>query len=103
MDGNENNMITHILSDNSGYYVVAKRTVTSRPYVWKYLFSASTTASWQEITAFDSRAWGQLKINDSQLFLTGNEPASTYHLHMYKITFGNTAVDWANKVSWPSG
>ena len=103
MNGNDNEIMIYVLSDNSGYYVVSKRTATSKPYVWKYLFSASTTASWQEITAFDSRAWGQLMINDNQLFLTGNEPASTYHLLMYKITFGNTAVDWANKVSWTSG
>ena len=42
-------------------------------------------------------------INDSQFFISGYEPASTYHFHMYKVTFGNTAVDWANKVSWASG
>ena len=33
----------------------------------------------------------------------GNKPSSNYDLYFYKITFGNTAVDWANKLQCPSG
>ena len=48
-------------------------------------------------------AYGQLKIDDNQLFLIGNEPSSAYTLHYYKITFGDVSVDWANKISWTGG
>ena len=49
---------------------------------------------------FNYFAFAQSKISDTQLFIVGYEPTATYHLHYYKITFGNTAVDWANKILW---
>ena len=92
-----------VLSTGLGYYFAATCSTDTLTYLWKYLFSSTTTASCQKITTMDVIAYGQLRINDNQLFLIGNEPLSTYHLQYYKITFGNTAVDWANKISWASG
>ena len=71
--------------------------------ICKYLFSVSSSAQCQEITTMTSLAYCQLKMNDYQLFIIGNESPSTYHLHMYKVTFGNINVDWANKIQWIDG
>ena len=100
-------MSTHILSDGSGYYIIGQDQ-NSMAYLWKYLFSAISSAQCQEITIFNLFAYGQLKITDSQFFLIGYEPSPNYHLQIIKVTFGNTAVDWANKISctggtWSSG
>ena len=35
--------------------------------------------------------------------IAGNQVTSGNYLHYYKFTFGNTNVDWANKMLWPSG
>ena len=35
--------------------------------------------------------------------MLGNEPLSTYHLHLYKHTFGGTSPDWSLKLPWTSG
>ena len=42
---------------------------------------------------------GQAVINDNQLFLLGITATNT--LRMMKITFGNTSIDWGNKISCP--
>ena len=42
-------------------------------------------------------------ISNSQFFVLGADPASTYNLHMYKITFSLTSVVWANQVACSSG
>ena len=42
-------------------------------------------------------------ISDSEFFMIGNHPSSTYDLHFYKFTFLNANVDWANILSWASG
>ena len=31
-------------------------------------------------------------INNNEFFISGADPTTPYHLHYYKITFGNTAV-----------
>ena len=86
-----------------GYYFVAAWSADSSAYLWKYLFATTGSAQWQKITAFNTIGYGQLKLSDTKLFFIGSEPLSTYHMHYYKVTFGNTAVDWANKVLWTSG
>ena len=72
-------------------------------YFWKYLFSVPLSTQWHEITTINSFGFGKIKINDNQYFLSGADPNSPYDLHFYKLTYGNTAVDWANKLSCPSG
>ena len=69
--------------------------------MWKYLLSGSE--QWQEITSIKGYAYGQLKFNDNQYFFVGDGPSSPYNLQLYKVTIGNTAVDWAAQISWSSG
>ena len=95
-------MSTHILSDGSGYYIIGQDS-NLMPYLWKYLFTALISAQCQEISIFNGFAYGQLKVTDSQFFLTGYEPAPNFHLKIIKITFGNTAVDWGNKIICTGG
>ena len=42
-------------------------------------------------------------VSPTQFFLLGADISSPYTLHIYKITFGSTAVDWANKQGCSSG
>ena len=66
-----------------------------------YLFSPSTSQC-QEISNFYQYAYGQLKLSDTTLFMLGYDPSS-YNLHLYKHTFGNTSPDWSLKQLWISG
>ena len=84
------------LSDNSGYYVSGTDGSTKVTFC-KYLFSSSTSASCQQLTNIVTYAFGQLKLSDTQIFLTGTD-SSNYNLHLYKITFTNTSPDWAMKI-----
>ena len=47
--------------------------------------------------------WGHLMISNSQFFVLGVAPSSPYNLHMYKITFLSTSVNWANQIACSSG
>ena len=67
------------------------------------MFSPSSNSACQEISNFNSYAFGQLKISDSSMFMLGVDPSSPYELHLYKHTFGGTSPDWSLKLSWPSG
>ena len=42
-------------------------------------------------------------ISNSQFFVLGAVPSSANNLHMYKITFSLTSVNWANQIACPSG
>ena len=84
------------MSDNSGYYYAAKDG-SNYVTICKYLFSSSTSASCQQLTNFSQRAYGQLKLSDTQFFTYAHDP-STYDLHFYKFTFANTSPDWSMKI-----
>ena len=66
----------------------------------QYLFGSPSTMPWQIASNMGTNSNNQMKINDSQLFFLSLEPASPFHLQMYKVTYGNTAVDWAQKITW---
>ena len=83
------------LSDNSGYYI-SGQDISFKVTFCKYLFSSSTSASCQQLTNISTYASGQLKLSDTQIFLTGYD-LSDNHFH-YKITFANTSPDWATKM-----
>ena len=87
------------LSDNSAVYVISTQTSTSVTYTWKYSTSSPNNAYWQEITGITNGAMGQAVINDNQIFILGI--TATYTLRMMKITFGNTSIDWGNKINCP--
>ena len=88
-----------MLSDNSGYFISSPHYGTSHPHLCKYLFSA-TSAQWQEITSFSYYPYGELMINDNQLFVLGEDPSSPGPALFLKVTAGSTAVDWATKMTW---
>ena len=67
------------------------------------MFSSPSSSGCQQITNFNSYAYGQLKISDSSMFMFGSDPSSPYQLHLYKHTFGVTSPNWSLKLSWPSG
>ena len=90
------------MSDNSGYFIVALNIATARVNIWKYLFASSGTMPWQIASNMGSNVNNQIKISDTQLFFLSLEPTSPYNLQMYKVTYGNTAVDWANRIMCPS-
>ena len=75
--------------------IIAKQSALAKPYLWKFLFSAS--AQCQVISSLSTYAFGQLKLSDADYFFIGFD-ASTNDLHFYKVTFGNTAVGWTNKM-----
>ena len=91
----------HSISDSSGYYITG-RDISQIPNIWKYLFSSPTSCQCQQITNFFQNAYGQLKLSDTTFFMLGVHPSPTYQLHLYKLSFSNTSLDWALKQAWPS-
>ena len=69
--------------------------------ICKYTFSSSS-AQCQTISNIKT-GFGSLMISNSQFFVLGVDLASPYNLHMYKITFSSTPVDWAKQVACSSG
>ena len=53
--------------------------------------------------AYHSTGYGPLMISNTQFFVLGSDMASPYNLHMYKITFLSTSVDWAKQIACSSG
>ena len=43
-----------------------------------------------------------MKLSDSQLFFISLDNSSPSNLHMCKVAFGGTSVDWAKKIMWPT-
>ena len=82
------------MSDSSGYYFIGKDSSTSVATLCKYIFSPSS-AQCQPVTGINT-GYGHLMLSDTQFFLLGVD--SLYQLQMYKITFGSTSVNWANKI-----
>ena len=58
---------THILSDNSGYFISGYDS-SSRANICKYLFSNPSTAQCQIITSFKFYSYGQLMLSSDQFF-----------------------------------
>ena len=87
------------MSDNSGYYVVAKG--GPNPSIWKYLFTTPLSSQCQQISNFSQYANGQLILSDSSFFLLGSDPSTT-HLHLYRIAFSSTTPVWTNTLTCSS-
>ena len=47
-------------------------------------------------------AYGQLMLNDRQFFFIGVGSPYLYHLQLYKMTYGEKNLDWADRISWTS-
>ena len=67
----------------------------------KYTFSSST-AQCQTISNINT-GYCHLMISNSKFFVLGADLASPYNLHIYKVTFSSTSVDWANQLACSSG
>ena len=90
----------HPLDSSSGYIVTSLKQNSGNPYICK--FTGGSSANWQGISILSTYAYGHLKINDNQYFMIGSQ-SSFNHLHFLKITFGNTNIDWANKMLCSGG
>ena len=53
--------------------------------------------------AYHCTGYCHLMISSSKFFVLGADPASPYNLHIYKVTFSSTSVDWANQLACSSG
>ena len=91
-----------ILSDNSGYFIIAVNSGSSKLNIWKYLPSLQSPLLWYETSNLNGFPNSQMMFSDSQLFFISLENALPYNLHMCKVTFGNISVDWAKKIVWPT-
>ena len=89
-----------LLADLSGYFVIGFNP-SNIAKICKYTFSSSS-AQCQTISNINT-GYGSLMISNSQFFVLGADLASPYNLHMYKITFLSTPVDWAKQVACSSG
>ena len=100
LNGTSDDIRVLILNDESGYYVTGSDS-SSKANIWKYLFAASTTSQWQQLTNFKSFAYGSLKLSDNTFFMLGTDP-SNYSLQIYKLTFSSTSPDWSSRLLCPS-
>ena len=98
--GNNHDIKTWPLADLSGYFVIGFNP-SNIAKICKYTFSSSS-AQCQTISNINT-GYGHLMISNSQFFVLGADSASPYNLHIYKITFLSTSVDWANKIACSSG
>ena len=85
------------MQDNSGFYILSLNAFSGKVNIWRYLFSTSASMQWQEITDVSGYAYSQLMITTS-LFFIGTDTTTPYPLRFYKVTFGQTAVDWESKM-----
>ena len=69
--------------------------------ILSYVFS-SASCQWQSVTNIVI-GYGHLMISNTQFFVVGTGPSAPYDLHMYKLTFSNTSVNWADKIACASG
>ena len=102
LNGQDYNVRTWILSDNSGYFVIAVNTGSSKVNIWKYLFASPTSVSWFETSNLSGNTNNQMKLSDSQLFFISLDNSSPSNLHMCKVAFGSTSVDWAKMIMCPT-
>ena len=103
VNGQDLDLKTHPLSDNSGYFLILKLISSGKVNIWKYLFSTSTSAQCQELSVLNGYGKAQVKISDSQFFFLATDTTSPYPLHMIKVTFGATTTSWSNKLLCSSG
>ena len=92
MRGLRQMLLRYIIPKSGGY-----------PYLWKYMFSTSLSAQCQLMNSLYFNNYGQWILSNDKVFIAGSHPVSPYYFHYYKITFGNTALDWVSKFSWTSG
>ena len=98
--GNSHDIKTWPLADLSGYIVIGYNP-SNVAKICKYTFS-SLSAQCQTINNVNT-GYGPLMISNTQFFVLGSDMASPYNLHMYKITFLSTSVDWAKQIACSSG
>ena len=93
----------HVLSDNSGYYVIQRYT-DNIPHVLKYLFSSPNTVQDFKINGMYYYAVGTLMISDTELFGIITNTIAPRNAVFVKLTFASTpAASWAKQIGCSSG
>ena len=103
IDGRSHWIKTHVLSDNSGYYIIGRNSGTNIATICKFTFSSPSSSQWQQIGTISNYEPGQLMLSDTKFFFFGVDSSSPYSLHLWTANFGGTSVNWANIMSCPSG
>ena len=92
----------HLLSDNSGYFILSSKYSTSELIIWKHVFSNPTDSQCQNMSPIPNYPYGQLMLNDSQFFFIGVD-SSSKNAHFFKITYSQQTTDWVNMMAcYPS-
>ena len=68
---------------------------------YRYTFSLSS-AKCQSISNI-IKGYGQLMVSSTQFFVLSVPPSAPFNLHMYKIEFLSTSVNWAKQIVCPLG
>ena len=76
-------LVIHVISDNSGYYLIGRGAPTFS--IWKYLFSTPASSQCQEIPFSNLFGYGQLMISDTSFFLLTEDAASPYSVHFSEL------------------
>ena len=108
MNGFNHSIRIFILSDDSGYYLIATLQSTTYANLWKFLYSSPTTMTWYEFSVAILTDWISEILNDGSFFFSVVEGSTPNNLWLLRITFGSTTPQWSDKVlcplsSWSSG
>ena len=88
------------MSNNMGYYIDFMDPY-GKASIWLYL-TLSNTFNCYEFPSIRLNSYGDLMLNDDQLFLMGQDVSTLTLFHIYKITFNTGAYNWAKQISWSS-
>ena len=92
----------HVLSDNSGYYVIMQYTSDSPPHVMKYLFSSPASNQNYSLVGTNIQLLGSLKITDTEFLWISYTSGSILDALFVKFTFARASADWTNKMVFSS-
>ena len=102
LDGSSSDIKMHVISDDSGYYVIGGDS-SLIPNICKYLFSTPSISQCQQLPNLYQFAYGQLKLTESSYFFLSVSPLSPYPLRFYRVTFASLSPDWSAKLPCSSG
>ena len=88
----------HLLSDNSGYFILSSKYPTLQLNIWKYIFSNPTNAQCQNIPSILDYPQGQLMLDDNQFFFIGVD-SSSKKSHFFKISYSQQTTDWVKMMA----
>ena len=96
IQGNSHDVIVHIISDNSGYYILSYLTGTTIA-ICRYLFLSSLYC--QTISSINTYPFSQLMLSNTEIFFVGANTASPYPFYYIKVTYESLNADWTLKMN----